>query len=64
LTWRPAICVEPPSLSSATANLPLDASDACTVALAERLGITEVITIDNDFRVVRPAHVEAFVITP
>jgi predicted nucleic acid-binding protein len=45
-------------------DLPLDASDACTVALAERLGITEVITIDNDFRVVRPAHVEVFVITP
>lgn len=46
------------------ADLPLDAADACTVALAERLDVAEVITIDNDFRVVRPAHVEAFSVVP
>lgn len=46
------------------ADLPLDAADACTVALAERLDVGDVITIDNDFRVVRPAHVEAFSIAP
>lgn len=42
------------------ADLPLDAADAYTVALAERLDVGDVITIDNDFRVVRPAHVRRF----
>jgi predicted nucleic acid-binding protein len=46
------------------ADLPLDATDACSVALAERHEITEVITLDNDFRVVRPAHVDALSVLP
>jgi len=46
------------------ADLGLDAADACTVALAERHGITQVATIDNDFRVVVPTHVPAFTIVP
>lgn len=46
------------------ADLRLDAADACTVALAERLDIVDVATIDNDFRVVVPAHAEAFRIVP
>jgi predicted nucleic acid-binding protein len=46
------------------ADLPLDATDACTIAVAERLGVTEIATIDNDFRVVRPRHVEVFAIVP
>jgi predicted nucleic acid-binding protein len=45
-------------------NLPLDASDATTVAVAERLGIGEILTLDGDFRIVRPAHVEAFRVAP
>jgi uncharacterized protein len=45
-------------------DLPLDASDATTVAVAERLGVSHVATLDSDFRVVRPAHGEAFTITP
>lgn len=46
------------------ADMPLDATDACTVALAERLGVLAVLTIDNDFRVVRPSHIEAFTVVP
>lgn len=46
------------------ADLGLDAADACTVAIAERLNVTGIVTIDNDFRIVRPAHVEAFSIAP
>jgi predicted nucleic acid-binding protein len=45
-------------------NLPLDASDAATIAVAERLGIEEILTLDGDFRIVRPTHVEAFSIKP
>src|SRR4051812_9172253 len=43
------------------ADLPLGGTDACVVALAERLGVTDVATIDvKHFRVVRPRHVAAF----
>ncbi len=43
------------------ADLPLGTSDASVVALAERLGVTEVATLDHrHFRVVRPRHVDAF----
>ncbi len=42
-------------------DLPLDAVDASVVAAAERLGITDVATVDRrHFGVVRPLHVDAF----
>lgn len=47
------------------ADLPLGGVDASLVAMAERLGITEVITIDvRHFTVVRPSHVPAFRLSP
>jgi predicted nucleic acid-binding protein len=47
------------------ANFPLGGSDAAVVALAERLKITEVLTIDRrHFSAVRPAHVPAFTLRP
>jgi predicted nucleic acid-binding protein len=46
-------------------DLPLGATDASVVALAERLGVTEVATLDHrHFRVVRPRHVGAFTLLP
>ncbi|MDQ2738090.1 MAG: VapC toxin family PIN domain ribonuclease, partial [Actinomycetota bacterium] len=45
--------------------LPLGAVDATVIAVAERLGITEIATLDRrHFSVVRPAHVEAFTLLP
>jgi len=47
------------------ADLPLGAVDASVVAVAERLGLTEVATIDRrHFSVVRPRHVNAFTLLP
>jgi predicted nucleic acid-binding protein len=47
------------------ADLPLGATDACLVALAERLGITELATLDRrHFSVVRPRHVEVLTLIP
>lgn len=47
------------------ADLGLDAADASVVAVAERLGQTTIATLDHrDFRVVRPAHCEAFDLVP
>ncbi|MFV0522974.1 MAG: type II toxin-antitoxin system VapC family toxin [Acidimicrobiales bacterium] len=52
-------------LISTYADLNLDVVDASTVAVAERLGLVEVATMDErDFRVIRPAHVEAFELLP
>lgn len=46
-------------------DLPLGAVDASVVATAERLGITEIATVDRrHFTVVRPRHVEAFTLLP
>lgn len=46
-------------------DLPLGTVDASVVAAAERLGITEVATLDRtDFSVVRPAHVPRFSLMP
>lgn len=46
-------------------DLPLGTVDASVVALAERLGIATLVTLDGrHFRVVRPAHVEAFTLVP
>jgi len=46
-------------------NLPLGAADASVVAVAERLGIAELATLDRrHFSIVRPKHVTAFTLLP
>ncbi|RCG20138.1 PIN domain-containing protein [Sphaerisporangium album] len=46
-------------------DLPLGAADASVVAVAERLRVTEVATIDvRHFSVVRPVHTPAFTLLP
>lgn len=47
------------------ADLDLGFVDASVIAVAERLGIETVATVNHrDFHVVRPAHVEAFTLVP
>jgi uncharacterized protein len=47
------------------ADLPLGATDACIVALAERLNIIELATLDQrHFNVVRPRHIQAMTLIP
>lgn len=47
------------------ADLPLGTVDASVVAVAERLNVTELATLDRrDFTVVRPAHTHAFTLLP
>lgn len=47
------------------ADLPLGTTDASVIALAERLNITEVATLDRrHFTVVRPRHVQALHLLP
>ncbi len=49
----------------AYADLGLGGVDASLVAMAERLGVTEMATLDlRHFRVVRPRHVDAFTLLP
>lgn len=46
-------------------SLGLDATDASVVALAERLGVVRIATLDRrHFAAVRPAHVDAFELVP
>lgn len=46
-------------------DLPLGTADACVVAVAERLGVSEIATLDRrHFTVVRPRHVQAFTLLP
>lgn len=46
-------------------DIGLGAVDASIVAMAERLGITKIATLDHrHFSAVRPAHVEAFELLP
>ena len=46
-------------------DLPLGGTDASVIAIAERLGQTQIATIDHrHFSVVRPEHVEAFELLP
>ncbi|WP_236796529.1 twitching motility protein PilT [Amycolatopsis sp. GM8] len=43
------------------ADFPLGTSDAAVIALAERLDVDEIATLDQrHFRAVRPRHVKAF----
>jgi len=47
------------------ANLLLGAADASVIAMAERLNVREVATLDHrDFTIVRPRHVEALALLP
>lgn len=47
------------------ADLPLGTSDASVIALAERLNIAEIATLDlRHFTVVRPRHVQALTLLP
>ena len=47
------------------ASLPLGTTDASVIAVAERLGLTEVATLDRrHFTVVRPNHVDALILLP
>jgi len=39
-------------------------TDATVVAVAERLGATDIATLDNHFRVIRPKHAKAFRLLP
>jgi uncharacterized protein len=46
-------------------DLPLGTVDASVIALAEKLKITQIATLDRrHFSVVRPAHVQAFELLP
>jgi predicted nucleic acid-binding protein len=47
------------------ADLPLGTTDACVIAVAERLRLTEVATLDRrHFTVVRPAHLPNLTLLP
>ena len=47
------------------ADLGLGGIDASVVAIAERLGVVKIATLDRrHFSVVRPAHVDAFTLLP
>jgi predicted nucleic acid-binding protein len=52
-------------LQARYADLDLGVVDASIVALAERLGVRRIATLDERrFRIVRPAHAEAFELVP
>ncbi len=58
--WQRAV-----ELVETYADLGLGLVDASVVAVAERLGVSRLATLNHrDFRVVRPAHVEAFELVP
>ena len=47
------------------ANIKLDFVDCCLTALAERLNITHIATLDRrDFSIIRPKHVSYFTLVP
>jgi predicted nucleic acid-binding protein len=47
------------------ADFPLGSADASVIAVAERLGVTKIATIDlRHFRAVKPAHCTAFELLP
>ena len=52
-------------LVTAYESLPLGTTDASVVAIAERLGLTDVATLDRrHFTVVRPKHADALALLP
>ena len=53
------------SLIRTYADLRLGSTDASVIAVAERLGVATIATVDErHFRVVRPVHVDAFHLLP
>jgi predicted nucleic acid-binding protein len=53
------------SLLDAYRNVDLGFVDAAVMAIAERLGVTRIYTLDRrDFSVVRPAHAERYELLP
>lgn len=65
------VCIQQPDLLRTHellqqyANVELDFVDASITALAERLNINRILTVDaRDFRIVRPRHCEYFEIMP
>ena len=55
-------CLE---LTGRYADLRLDLADAAPIAVSERLELTTIATLNHrDFRVVRPAHCDAFELVP
>ena len=61
----PADLARMSELVSQYADLRLDPTDASVIAIAERLGVTQVATLDRrDFSVVRPRHAGGFRIVP
>jgi predicted nucleic acid-binding protein len=52
-------------LAEIYADFPLGTTDAAVVAVAERLGITEIATLDRrHFLAVRPRHTKGFDLLP
>ena len=52
-------------LTERYADLGLGGTDTSVVAIAERLGIVKIATLDRrHFSVVRPSHVDAFTLLP
>lgn len=65
ITLDPADYTRAAQLVTQYADLQLGAVDAAAIAVAERLRVTEVATLDRrHFSVVRPAHVDAFTLLP
>jgi uncharacterized protein len=62
---QPADWLRIAELTGRYRDLPLGTVDASVVAAAERLGITDVATVDHrHFGVVPPGHVSAFTLLP
>ena len=50
---------------SAASDSKIDFMDCAVVAVAERLNISRILTVDQrDFRILRPKHIPAFEILP
>ena len=45
-------------------DIELDFVDAAIVTLAERLDIQRILTVDSDFRIIRPNHCDYFEVLP
>lgn len=62
---RPRDWIRVVELIRTYADLPLGVVDASVVVIAERLGVTEIATLDHrHFTVVRPSHASAFELLP
>jgi hypothetical protein len=63
--WQSADLARASELLDRYADLDLDFADACIVALAERLNVRRLLTLDRrHFSAVRPRHCSAFVVLP